>query len=79
MMIPILVAMIVNIMVFPRLLFSICECVYIHTSRYMHMIDKLIWKSSYSSLTVNLGEIPGNGIIGSQVVSSYVNRVTSPN
>ena len=36
----------------------------------MHMIDKLVWKSSCSSMIVYLGEIPGNGIVGSQVVSS---------
>lgn len=72
-MIPLLAAMIANIMVvFCRVLFCICECVYIHTYRYMYVIGHLEWTSSYSSVIVYLGEIPGNGIIGSQVVSSYI-------
>lgn len=46
----------------------------------MHMIDKLVWKSFCSSMIVYLGEIPGNGIVRSQVVPPcwwVVSRVTS--
>lgn len=54
-----------------NLLLCICECVYIHTDRYVHVIDNLVWKSLCSSMIVSFGEIPRGGI-SSQLISSYV-------
>lgn len=72
--------MIVNILVLlSGLLFCISEFVYTLTRRYMHVIDNLLWKSLYSSMTVSFGEIPRTGIISSQLVVSFVfvTRMTS--
>ena len=64
---------------FSSLLFCISECVYTLTHRYIHVIDNLLWKSLYPSMTISFGEIPRTGIISSQLVISFlfVTRMTS--